>query len=320
MTRKAIVTGAAGFVGSNLVDHLLEKNWKVTGLDNLITGQKRFLKKARQNSKFEFIEVDLYTSNKIGEILEGNETVFHLAANADVRFGPDHPSRDLEQNVLVTHRILEAMRQVNVKNIVFSSTGSVYGEAGIVPTPENAPFPIQNSLYGASKLACEALIEAYCESFGMKSWIFRFVSILGPRYSHGHVYDFIKQLRADSSKLKILGNGHQNKSYLHVEDCILGIELALESFKDPVNVINLGNFGTCSVRDSLKWIIEELNVNPVISYGIEDRGWIGDSPLIHLATDKISSTSWSPKWNIESSVRDTVKYLQSNDWLFSDEN
>ena len=153
----------------------------------------------------------------------------------------------------------------------------------------------------------------------MKSWIFRFVSILGPRYSHGHIYDFMNQLRTDPSKLKILGNGQQIKSYLHVEDCCAGIGIALESFNDPVNIINLGNRGTCTVRNSIHWIIQELNLNPEISYGIENRGWIGDSPLIHLATDKISSTSWNPKWNIESSVRDTVKYLMSNDWLFADE-
>ncbi len=319
MLKKVVVTGAAGFIGSNLVDSLLNQGIEVLGIDNFSTGRIEFLREALNHPNFKLLKEDLYFGEDLSKVFVGMDAVFHLAANADVRFGPDHPARDLEQNTIATHRVLEAVRKAGVKKFIFSSTGSVYGEAEVVPTPEDAPFPIQTSLYGASKLACEGLIAAYAESFGMQAWIFRFVSILGPRYTHGHVYDFYEQLMKNPSTLTVLGNGHQAKSYLHVLDCVDAIHLSLRKFTNSVNVVNLGIDGYCEVRDSVGWITNELGFDPEVNYGQESKGWIGDNPLIHLCTRKIESMGWKPKFTIEEGVRDTVRFLSSNPHLFNKE-
>jgi UDP-glucose 4-epimerase len=309
---RVVITGAAGFIGSNLVDSFLAMGLKVVGIDNFSTGRIEFLEKALLNPNFRLVKRDLILDASISDLIVGADAVFHLAANADVRFGADNPSKDLEQNTIVTQRVLDATRIAGVKKFLFSSTGSVYGEAKLVPTPEDAPFPVQTSLYGASKLACEGLIAAYAETFGIQTWIFRFVSILGPRYTHGHIYDFYQQLMKHPDTLTVLGNGHQKKSYLHVSDCIEAIHISLEKFSKPVNIINLGVDGYCEVRDSVGWITSEMGVNPEIIYGTESKGWIGDNPLIHLSTKKIESTGWNPKFTIEEGVRDTVRFLNSN--------
>ena len=315
--KKVVITGAAGFIGSNLVDSLLAQGIEVIGIDNLRTGRIEFLHNATLHSNFKLEVIDLYTSANLSDLFVGADAIFHFAANADVRFGADHPERDLEQNTIVTHKVLEAARIAGVKKFIFSSTGSVYGEAKVVPTPEDAPFPIQTSLYGASKLACEGLIAAYAESFGIQAWIFRFVSILGPRYTHGHVYDFYEQLMRHPSRLTVLGNGHQTKSYLHVSDCVGAINLSLGKFSNSVNVINLGVNGYCEVRDSVRWITDEMGLNPEIIFGTESKGWIGDNPLIHLDTKKIENVGWKPKFTIEEGIRDTVRFLSSNPDMFN---
>ncbi len=314
--RRVVVTGAAGFIGSNLVDSLLNQGIQVLGIDNFSTGRIEFLKDALNNPEFTLLKEDIYLANNLSTVFNGMDAIFHLAANADVRFGPDHPSLDLEQNTISTHKVLEAARLAGVSRFIFSSTGSVYGEAEIVPTPEDAPFPIQTSLYGASKLACEGMIAAYAESFGMQVWIFRFVSILGPRYTHGHVYDFYKQLHEHPDTLTVLGNGYQKKSYLHVSDCLAAIHIALNSPSSRVNIINLGVDGYCEIRDSIGWITDELGLKPKVSFGAESKGWIGDNPLIHLDTKRIQELGWNPGYSIEESVRNTVSYMQSNKWLF----
>jgi UDP-glucose 4-epimerase len=316
MLKTVAITGAAGFIGSTLVDSLLDRGITVLGIDNFSTGRKEFLKDALNNPKFTLLKEDVYSGEDLSEVFVGLDAVFHLAANADVRFGPDHPSRDLEQNTIATHRVLEAARKAGVKKFIFSSTGSVYGEAEVVPTPEDAPFPIQTSLYGASKLACEGMIAAYAESFAMQVWIFRFVSILGPRYTHGHIYDFYEQLDEHPQKLTVLGNGYQRKSYLHVSDCIAAIHTAVNSATDTVNIFNLGVDGYCEVRDSIGWITSELGLSPEISFGKETKGWIGDNPLIHLKTKKIQALGWVPQFSIEESVRDTVSFMKANPWIF----
>lgn len=316
-TNKVLVTGCAGFIGSNLVDDLLSKGRVVVGIDNLSTGNIHYLEKALRNPNFIFIEQDLQNASELPVYFLGINTVFHLAANADVRFGGLRPRIDLEQNTIVTHNVLEAMRLSNVKRIVFSSTGSIYGESSMNPTPEDAPFPIQTSLYGASKLACEGLIQAYCETFDMQAWIFRFVSILGPRYSHGHVFDFCKQLVDHKDLLIVLGDGNQRKSYLHVSDCINGISIALEKSNEKISIYNLGIDATCRVKDSINWITQKMEVNPRIEYGTSSRGWVGDNPLIHLDTNRISDLGWAPKYTIQEGIEDTVEYLTKNEWLFS---
>ncbi len=311
-----IVTGCAGFIGSNLVERLLVNGHQVTGVDNFSTGQRRFLSDALKNSNFQLIEIDLLNLDALKLAFADGEIVFHLAANADVRFGTDHPRKDLEQNTIATYNVLEAMRANGIKKIAFSSTGSVYGESPVVPTPEDGPFPIQTSLYGASKAAGEGLITAYCEGFGFQSWIFRFVSILGDRYTHGHVFDFYQKLKADPTRLPVLGNGKQRKSYLYVQDCIDAMLLVMDKASDKVNIFNLGVDSYCEVNDSIGWICKELGVHPKLVYSGGDRGWIGDNPFIFLDTKKIQSLGWKPKFGIRDGVVKTVEYLRANEWVF----
>ena len=244
-SKKIIVTGCAGFIGSNLTDRLLSEGAIVIGIDNFSTGQNRFLESALLSKNFQLHHLDLLDGDSINHLFSNVDIVFHLAANADVRFGVDHTKKDLEQNTLVTFNVLEAMRLAGVKKIIFSSTGSVYGESPVIPTPEDGPFPIQTSLYGASKVACEGLISAYCEGFGFQSWIFRFVSILGERYTHGHIFDFYLKLKKNHDFLEVLGDGLQKKSYLYVHDCIDAILLALNHTDTKVNIFNLGVEGYC---------------------------------------------------------------------------
>lgn len=312
---RVLVTGAAGFIGSSLTDRLLSLGHTVTGVDNLSTGQPEFLAGAKANPLFTLREHDLLDLDALVDSAAGVELVVHFAANADVRFGPDHPRRDLEQNIIVTWNVLEAMRRNGVKRIAFSSTGSVYGESSVIPTPEDAPFPVQTSLYGASKVSAEGLISAYCESFGFEGYIYRFVSILGERYTHGHVLDFYKSLIADPTRLRVLGNGRQRKSYLYVQDCIDAILLTLEKAKDRVNLFNLGTNGYCRVTDSIGWITAHLGVNPALDFTGGDRGWIGDNPFIFLETKKVRSLGWEPKLTIQKAVIKTVEYLQTNPWV-----
>ena len=314
--RHAVVTGAAGFIGSTLTDRLLEDGWRVTGYDNFSTGLPEFLAEARHHAGFALIEGDVLDRAALNRAVCGADMVFHLAANADVRHGTEHPERDLEQNTIGTFNVLEAMRQGGVKRIAFASTGSIYGEHERVPTPEDAPFPIQTSLYGASKLAGEGLIQAYCEGFGMTSVIFRFVSVLGERYTHGHVLDFCRQLFADPTRLPVLGDGGQRKSYLHVGDCVAAVMLAAERAQRKVEIFNLGIDGSIAVRQSIAWITDELGVEPELVFAGGTRGWIGDSPLIQLDTTRIARLGWVPKVSIEDGVRRTVRWLAANRFVF----
>jgi UDP-glucose 4-epimerase len=314
----AFVTGAAGFIGSHLVDRLLADGHQVTGFDNLSTGRMEFLQTALVSPSYNFIQGDLLDKAALSAALNQSEMVFHLAANADVRFGTQHPSKDLEQNTIATFNVLEAMRENDVRSIAFSSTGSVYGEARVFPTPEDAPFPIQTSLYGASKLACEGLIEAYCEGFGFKGFIFRFVSILGERYSHGHVFDFYQKLKSDPSQLKVLGDGHQKKSYLYVQDCIDAILMAVEQPEGNMQIFNLGTDDYCEVDQSIRWICDHLGLNPRLEYTGGERGWIGDNPFIFLDCSRMRGLGWEPRVSIHDGVIRTLQYLQKNEWLLGD--
>lgn len=313
---KYFVTGGAGFIGSSLVDRLLGLGHEVVAYDNLATGFEEFLSGALKNPAFRLVRDDLLALPSLSEAMKGSEFVIHLAANADVRFGTHRPSRDLEQNTVATFNVLEAMRANAIRKLAFSSTGSVYGDAKVFPTPEDGPFPVQTSLYGASKLAGEGLIEAYCEGFGFQAWIFRFVSVLGERYTHGHVFDFFRKLSKDSSSLEILGNGRQRKSYMYVQDCIDAILLAVEKADAKVNIFNLGLDNYCEVNDSVDWICEALSVAPTLSYTGGERGWIGDSPFIHLNVQKIRALGWQPKLGIREGILVTLKWLQDNPWVF----
>jgi len=308
---RVLVTGAAGFIGSHMVNRLLSAGHSVIGFDNLSTGQRRFLESAFVHPRFTFHEADLLDRKALAQAMEGAELVVHFAANADVRFGTEHPRKDLEQNTIATWNVLEAMREQGCARIVFSSTGSVYGEPEIFPTPETCPFPVQTSLYGASKLAAEGLIQAYCEGFGLQGYIFRFVSILGERYSHGHVFDFYQQLAEHPEHLHVLGNGHQKKSYLYVQDCMDAILTAVERANDKVNIFNLGTDEYCEVNDSIGWICEHLGLRPKLTYSGGERGWVGDSPFILLDCSRIRALGWRPRLTIKQAVLATIEYVSA---------
>jgi UDP-glucose 4-epimerase len=312
---RVLITGAAGFIGSHVADRFLALGDEVIGLDNFSTGQQGFLAEAKQSPKFRLITADLLDRDALNRAVHGCDLVFHLAANADVRFGPDHPRTDLDQNTIATWNVLEAMRQNGVKRIAFSSTGSIYGEPTVFPTPEDAPFPVQTSLYGASKLAAEGLIEAYAAAFGIQGYIFRFVSILGERYPHGHVFDFYRQLLDHPNYLDVLGNGRQRKSYLYVQDCVDAMLLAIEKAANPVNIFNLGTDEYCQVTDSIGWITKQLGLKPELRFSGGERGWIGDSPFIFLDCTRMRSLGWKPKLIIEQGIVKTLEYLRANGWL-----
>jgi UDP-glucose 4-epimerase len=311
------VTGAAGFIGSNLVDRLLSQNRQVVGWDNFSTGQPEFLQAAEKRPGFQLRRGDNLDLPALTSAMAGCDTVFHLAANADVRFGLEHPKKDLEQNILATFHVLEAMRANAIKRIAFASTGSIYGEARVVPTPEDAPFPIQTSLYGASKLAGEGLIQAYCEGFGFEGYVFRFVSILGERYTHGHVFDFYHQLLEHPNHLHVLGDGAQRKSYLYVQDCVDAmlhvVHLGTASqARHHVEVYNLGTDQYVQVNQSIRFICGQLGLKPRLEYSGGARGWVGDNPFIFLDTTKIRAAGWKPKLTIEEGINKTLQWLQAN--------
>ena len=319
--QKVFITGVAGFIGSSLADRLLADGKIVIGWDNFSTGQKKFLEGALKHASFELVEGDNLDLPALTQAMAGCDMVFHLAANADVRFGLEHPSKDLQQNTVATFNVLEAMRANGIRRIAFSSTGSVYGEAEKIPTPEDAPFPVQTSLYAASKVAGEGMISSYCEGFKFEGYIFRFVSILGERYTHGHVFDFHKQLVEHPDRLKVLGDGSQRKSYLYVQDCLSAMLHVInlgtaKKAKHGVEIYNLGTDEYVQVNDSIGFICAALKLKPAFEYTGGNRGWVGDNPFIFLDTKKIRATGWKPALTIEQGIGRTLQWLQQNQWVY----
>lgn len=315
--QRALITGGAGFIGSTLADRLLAEGVEVVLYDNLSTGSRENLPGSAAAAAATIVEGDVLDQDRLTRALDGCDTVFHLAANADVRHGLAHPTRDLEQNTIATSRVLEAMRAAGVRRIVFSSTGSVYGEPGVFPTPEDCSFPVQTSLYAASKVAAEGLVQAYSHGYGFTGAIFRFVSILGERYSHGHVFDFYRALRDDPTRLRVLGDGRQEKSYLYVQDCVDGMLAGLGAVPEgEVGVFNLGTDETLRVDDSVAVITAHLGVSPVIEHTGGTRGWPGDSPFILLDCSRIRSHGWRPRHSIRDSIRHTLAWFDENPSVF----
>jgi UDP-glucose 4-epimerase len=307
---KFFVTGGAGFVGSHFVDSCLKRGHEVICFDNLSTGRELFLEEARQSPKFQLIRGDITALGELSAAMaKGTDWVAHFAANADVRGGTLHPRKDLEVNTIGTWNVLEAARLNGTRKVLFSSTGSVYGEPVVFPTPEDAPFPEQTSLYGASKLAGEAMMSAYCHGFGFDAAVFRMVSVLGPRYTHGHVFDFVKSLTADPSTLKVLGDGGQTKSYLHISDLIEAFWLVITKSLTGFHVHNVGHAEFLTVRKSVQLITSQLRLNPEVVYAGGTRGWVGDSPRIQLEVSRLHSLGWAPRNALEDAVRETVDYL-----------
>jgi UDP-glucose 4-epimerase len=306
---RVVVTGGAGFIGSNLVRALVDRGDDVVVVDNLATGRREHLDDLPDDSRVSLAICDIVTqSGELPALFEGADAVVHLAANADVRYGLRQPRSDIEQNVIGTHNVLEALRDSGVSQLVFSSTGSIYGDCDVIPTPEDAPFPVQTSLYGASKLGAEGFIAAYVEGFGVHATVYRFVSILGHAYWHGHVRDFVDQLSKHPDYLHILGDGKQRKSYLEVTDCVDAMVGRLGKARG-FEVFNLGTPDYCTVDESAGWICERLGVDPRRTYSGGRRGWVGDNPFIFLDTARIEATGWMPRFTIREAVERTVDYL-----------
>jgi UDP-glucose 4-epimerase len=290
-------------------------------VDDFRTGRREFVEALTADPGVTLFEGDVLDQPLLERAFEGCDWVFHLQANADVRHGLAHPRKDLEQNTTATANVLEAMRSAGVSKIAFSSTGSVYGEPEVFPTPEDAPFPSQTSLYAASKLAGEGMIGAYAHGFDFTGVVFRFVSILGERYTHGHVYDFYCALKRDPTRLRVLGDGRQEKSYLYVQDCTAAIMAAVREHDQrpgELGIYNLGTDETVVVKDSIGIICEHLGLQPTLDYAGGKRGWAGDSPLIHLDCQRIRSLGWAPTLNIHDAVVRTLQWFDANPYAWRD--
>ena len=308
MTEEVIVTGGAGFIGANVVRSLLDKGFTVHVFDNLSTGNIKNL----PLDKIQFHNIDLKKNFQNWPTINAS-SIYHFAANADVRGGIKDHNVDLNENLLVTKNTCDFSVKNNIRSFIFASSATVYGEPNIFPTPESF-ISNQTSFYGASKLSCEAFIQAYSNYEYFKSTIFRFVSWIGSGYSHGVIYDFVKKLLNDSSKLKILGDGEQVKSYLDVRDGIDGVINISKENKLNTSVFNLGHFQTMKVKDLADIVCDEMKLNNVkYEFTGGERGWVGDSPLVHLSTKKANEYGWRPKISIEDGIRRTVRYLLSEE-------
>jgi UDP-glucose 4-epimerase len=319
--RRVCITGGAGFIGSTLADSLSARGVEVVIVDDFRTGRREFVVDLLGRPGTRLVEGDVLDQSVLEDAFAGCDWVFHLQANADVRHGLEHPLRDLEQNAVATSTVLEAMRVVGTSNIAFSSTGSVYGEPDVFPTPEDAPFPVQTSLYAASKLAAEGLIGAYAHAFGFVGLIFRFVSVLGERYTHGHVFDFFCALQRDPAELRVLGDGRQEKSYLYIQDCIAGILAGVEAHErdsGTTKIYNLGTDETLVVDESIRLITAHLGVSPSIEHTGGRRGWPGDSPLISLDCSRIRALGWKPTVTIDDAIVRTLDWLKANPYVLAE--
>jgi UDP-glucose 4-epimerase len=311
---KVFITGGLGFIGSNLVRQQLLLGNEIIALDNLSTGSLGFLS-SDELSQIEFMNDDLVEidQRKLEKAVSGSQVVFHLAANADVRGGWDNSYRDIEQNVIATHKIADAARKSEIEELVFTSTGCVYGDSTIIPTPESEPFPVQTSLYGASKVAAEGMLSSYAANGAFKVTVLRFVSVLGENYHHGHVIDFVRKLTTSPSSLEILGNGRQKKSYINVRDCVQA--LTHLRGRSNYNVFNIGHRSYLEVHESAALISKLMGVTPVYNFGSENRGWVGDNPFTFLDISKAESHGWFPTVSIEHSIKETVGWLIQNPWV-----
>jgi len=308
---KALVTGGAGFIGSHLIDALLRRGYHVTCFDNFSSGKMEFIQ--HNLDKIQLIKGDLLNREEIKKALESVDIVFHLAANPDVRLGEHDTKVHFQQNIVATYNLLEEMRIAGIKKLIFTSSSTVYGEAEKIPTPEDYGPMIPISLYGASKLAAEALIMAYCHTFDMETKIYRFANVVGPRSTHGVIYDFIHKLLRDKTKLEILGDGSQRKSYLYIDDCIDAMFFGMKSEKQ-IDVFNIGSEDWVNVKRIAEIVSEEMGLHPefVFTGGIDGRGWRGDVKIMKLAIDKLKSMGWKPRYNSEEAIRMTARWMIEN--------
>lgn len=304
------VTGGAGFIGSHLVDRLIALGHSVVAYDNLSNGTEKFVQHHLSNPSFTLIKADLLDFNVLKEAMKDCEIVFHLAANSDIPKGAKNTRMDLEQGTLATYNVLESMRQTGTKKILFSSSNVVYGEAKKMPTTEDYGPLIPISLYAAGKLAAEALITAFSHNFDFECWIYRFGNIVGPRATHGILYDFYNKLKLNICELEVLGDGNQSKPYLEVNDCIDALLFGVAHGKEQVNIFNLGTEGATSVNTIIKIVLEGLDLNDVrVCYTGGKRGWPGDIHTVRLDSSKIISLGWQPKYSSNEALRTAFKAM-----------
>jgi UDP-glucose 4-epimerase len=304
----AVVTGGAGFIGSHLVDTLVAQGNEVLVIDSLCAGRRECIARHIDNGVARLVQANLLDDGW-QEHIEGADRVFHLAADPDVRQSAIDPEPTMQNNIMATYRVLEAMRKYEVPEIVFTSTSTVYGEATVIPTPEDYAPLLPVSVYGASKLACEALISSYCYSFGMKAWIYRFANIVGERSGHGVITDFIRKLKENPAELEILGDGKQVKSYLEVHECVAALLFALRT-KDTVNIFNIGSEDWIDVTSIAEIVAEEMHLPDVkFRFTGGERGWVGDVPKMQLSIDRIKGKRWKPQLGSRESVRLAVRDL-----------
>lgn len=310
MTKKILVTGAAGFIGSHIVDRLIQDGNLVIAYDNLSKGVLENLSRWHGNPLLEFVKGDVTDTSKLQDASADCDAVFHLAANPEVRH--DDPVVHFQQNVYATFCLLEAASSAEAKDFVFTSSSTVYGEATQFPTPENYSPMVPISMYGASKLASEAIISGKCNSSGMRGLIFRLANVIGPRLRHGVIFDFINKLRKDHTHLEVLGDGTQRKSYLYITDCVDGMSKAFQKDRGALEVYNLGSSDSIDVPNIAQTVIDEMNLKDVgIEYegGPDGRGWIGDVKSMLLDISKMRSLGWDPKYSSSESVKESARAM-----------
>jgi len=308
---RCFVTGAAGFIGSHLTEHLLAQGKVVTGYDNFSSGNRKWIQQLRERSRFTFIEGDLLDLNALRDAVLGHDVVFHLAANTDIPGGNKNPRIDFENCTIGTFNILEALRENGVRQLLFASSSTVFGEPLIRPTPETVGPVLPLSLYGAGKLAGEGLISSYCHLFGIQAWIFRFANVVGARMGHGVIYDFIHKLKANQYELEILGDGKQEKNYFLVEDCIDGMLFAFQNVREKsCDVFHLGTDTTIKVGDIARIVVEEMGLNGVkFRFTGGSRGWPGDVPVVIYDINKMKKLGWNPRYSSVEAVRIATRRL-----------
>jgi UDP-glucose 4-epimerase len=307
---KYFITGGAGFIGSHMADRLMQEGNQVTVFDNLSSGQVSYIQHHWDNKNFKFIKGDLIDLQQVKDAMQGHDVVIHFASNPDIARGMYDTYLDLEQGTILTYNVLEAARHSGVKKILYSSGSGVYGDVGLLETAEDYGPLLPISMYGASKLACEGLISAFCHMFDIKACIFRFANVVGPRQTHGVGFDFINKLKKDSNKLDILGDGTQSKSYIHVSDIINAMLFVKENVSNKVCVFNVATDDYIDVASIAKIVVQEMNLqNTQFNYSGGDRGWKGDVPKVRFNLTKIHNLGWFAKYNSHQAITLSVKEM-----------
>ena len=310
---KVFITGGAGFIGSHLCERFLNDGHEVVAYDNLVLGKKEFLEPFAGNNKFCFVEADLLDLARVKKEMTGADLVMHMAANSDISQGAARTDVDMQNGTIATYHVLEAMRVVGVKKLIFASTSAIYGEASVKPTPENYGPLHPISFYGASKLACEAMVSAFSHNCNIQAWVYRFANIVGPHSTHGAIHDFVGRLQKNPQRLEVLGNGTQRKSYLHVFDCIDGMLFGFANARELFQCFNLASEGVTQVRFIAEEVVRQMalvnGVKAELAFGESDRGWVGDVPFTFLDGRMLAARGWKARHDSDQAVRTAISEI-----------